>query len=290
MKISKTFPQIGILCSKIRLEEKLLLQEFNKLNQKIVQINSQSLLLKGEKEDFGQIDLLLNREIAQTRAELILEFATKVGIKTINSVEATKLCNNKALTTYVLKEASIPVPETVIVFSVEQALKAAEEIGYPLVIKPLWGSWGRLLSKVDTPEILEAVLEHKQALNNSQHSIFYLQEYIEKPGRDIRVFVVGGKPVTAMYRVSKHWITNTAKGAVPKSMELYEEITKLVLKTVDVLGVEIAGVDIVESKESLLVLEVNATPEFRGLKEVTNINIAKLIVEYLLKEEKYVKN
>lgn len=282
--------KIGILCSRIRIEEKLLFQEFGKQNLELVQLNPNSLSIKDGKADFGQIDLLLNREIAQTRAELILELADKAGIKTVNSAQATKLCNNKALTTIFLKDAAIPVPKTVVTFSSDEALKAAQELGYPLVIKPLWGSWGRLLSKVDTPEALEAILEHKQALNSPYHSIFYLQEYIEKPDRDIRVFVVGGKPAAAMYRVSKHWLTNIAKGAVPKSMKLNQELTELVQKTVQTLGVEIAGVDIVESKNCYLVLEVNATPEFHGLKEVTNVNIAKLIVEYILKGEKYVKS
>ncbi len=282
--------KIGILCSKIRVEEKLLFQEFSKLNQEIVQINPNDLSLNGSKADFGKIDLLLNREIAQTRAELILEFAEKFGIKTINSAASTKLCNNKALTTNVLVKASISVPRTAIVFSVEEAMKIGQKLGYPLVVKPIWGSWGRLLSKVESQETLETILEHKQALNSPQNSIFYLQEYIEKPDRDIRVFVVGGKPIAAMYRVSKHWLTNTAKGAIPKGMKLNKELNALVEKTVQALGVEIAGVDIVESKKGYLVLEVNATPEFRGLKEVTNVNIAKLIVEYVLKGKKYVKN
>jgi len=282
--------KIGILCSKIRLEEKLLFQEFSKQNIELVQLNPNSLSIKNGKADFGQIDLLLNREIAQTRAELILELADKAGIKTVNSAQATKLCNNKALTTTFLKEAGIPVPKTVTAFSSDQAMKEAEVLGYPLVIKPLWGSWGRLLSKADTPEALEAILEHKQALNSPHHSIFYLQEYIEKPDRDIRVFVVGGKPVAAMYRVSKHWLTNTAKGAVPESMELNKELKDLVIKTVEVLGVEIAGVDVVESKNGYLVLEANATPEFHGLKEVTSVNIAKLIVEYVTGGKNYGKN
>lgn len=282
--------KIGILCSKIRLEEKLLFQEFGKFNKEFVQLNPQNLLLNGGKTDFDKIDLLLNREIAQTRAELILELADKAGIQTINSAQATKLCNNKALTTAFLKKAAVPVPETVIAFSLDEALKAAQELGYPLVIKPLWGSWGRLLSKADTPEALETILEHKQALNSPQHSIFYLQEYIEKPDRDIRVFVIGGKAAAAMYRVSKHWITNTARGAVPESMRLKKELIDLVIKTTDVLGIEIAGVDIVESKKGYLVLEVNAAPEFHGLQEVTDVNIAQLIVEYVLQGENDDKN
>lgn len=273
--------KIGILCSKIRLEEKLLFQEFEKQNSKLEQINPNYLALKGGKEDFGQIDLLFNREIAQTRAELILEMAEQCGIKTINSANSTKLCNNKSLTTVMLKRAGIPVPNTLTAFSLDEALDAAEEIGYPLVVKPLWGSWGRLLSKADTPEALETILEHKQALNSPNHSIFYLQEYIEKPDRDIRVFVIGGKPIAGMYRVSKHWLTNTAKGAVPEKMESNKELNDLVKKTVKVMGTDIAGVDVVESKNGYMVLEVNATPEFHGLKDVSDVDIAKLLVEFI---------
>lgn len=282
--------KIGILCSKIRLEEKLLFREFDKLKSQIVQINPQNLLLKGEREDFEGVELLLNREIAQTRAELILQFANNLGIETINSTDSTILCNNKALTTNILKKASIPVPKTVIAFSPEEAIQAADELGYPLVIKPLWGSWGRLLSKVDTREALEAILEHKQALNSPLHSIFYLQEYIEKPDRDIRVFVIGGSPVAAMYRTSKHWLTNTAKGAIPKNMKLNKEVSSLVAKVVNTLKVDIAGVDIVESKNGYLVVEVNATPEFHGQREVTEINIPQMIVEYVLQRRDYGKN
>lgn len=273
--------KIGILCSRIRLEEKLLLQAFATLSTEVVRINPNTLILQGKKTDFGDIDILLNREIAQTRAELILECAQKVGIRTVNSADATILCNNKAMATFTLQKAGIPVPATSIAFSIEQAFIAAQRVGYPLVVKPLWGSWGRLLSKVDSPEALESILEHKEALNSPHHGIFYLQEYIEKPDRDIRVFVIGGKPVTAMYRMSKHWLTNTAKGAVPKHLQIVKILNDLVLQTVSTLGIEVAGVDIVESKKGYLVLEVNATPEFHGLQEVSDINIAEAIAKYV---------
>lgn len=276
--------KIGILCSKIRLEEKMLFQEFSKRNYELIQINPNELSINGGKDEFGNIDLLLNREIAQIRAELILELAEKAGIRTLNSAPSTRLCNNKAMTTSILKEAGIPVPNTVITFSADEALKAAEYLKYPLVIKPIWGSWGRLLSKADTPEALETILEHKQALNSPYHSIFYLQEYIEKPDRDIRIFVIGGKAVAGMYRVSEHWLTNTAKGAVPQILDLNKEINDIVHKTVKTLGVEIAGVDLVESGNGYLVLEVNATPEFHGLMEVANVNIAGLFYDYITSE------
>jgi [lysine-biosynthesis-protein LysW]--L-2-aminoadipate ligase len=221
---------------------------------------------------------------------LILEFIENLGIRTVNSARSSILCNNKTLTTQILEKNNLPVPETVLAFSQEQALAAAEKIGFPVVVKPVWGSWGRLISKADTYEALEAILEHKAALGSPQHSIFYLQKFIFKPGRDIRVFIVGGKAIAAMYRVSEHWLTNTAKGAVPQHMELNKEIAELVEKAAEVLGVEIAGVDLVEYEKGYLFFEINATPEFHGLKQVANVNIAKRIVEYIMKGEISGKN
>lgn len=282
--------KIGVLCSKIRIEEKLLFKEFENAGAEVVQFDPRDLILTGDKNAFKGIDLVLNREIGQTRAELILEFIENLGIRTVNSARSSILCNNKTLTTQILEKNNLPVPETVLAFSQEQALAAAEKIGFPVVVKPVWGSWGRLISKADTYEALEAILEHKAALGSPQHSIFYLQKFIFKPGRDIRVFIVGGKAIAAMYRVSEHWLTNTAKGAVPQHMELNKEIAELVEKAARVLGVEIAGVDLVEYEKGYLFFEINATPEFHGLKQVANVNIAKRIVEYIMKGEISGKN
>lgn len=282
--------KIGILCSKIRIEEKLLFKEFENAGAEVVQFDPRDLVLTGDKNVFKDIDLVLNREIGQTRAELILEFIENLGIRTVNSARSSILCNNKTLTTQILEKNNLPVPETVLAFSQEQALAAAKKIGFPVVVKPVWGSWGRLISKADTYEALEAILEHKAALGSPQHSIFYLQKFIFKPGRDIRVFIVGGKAIAAMYRVSEHWLTNTAKGAVPQHMELNKEIAELVEKAAEVLGVEIAGVDLVEYEKGYLFFEINATPEFHGLKQVANVNIAKKIVEYIMKGEISGKN
>lgn len=282
--------KIGILCSKIRIEEKLLFKEFENAGAEVVQFDPRDLVLTGDKNVFKDIDLVLNREIGQTRAELILEFIENLGIRTVNSARSSILCNNKTLTTQILEKNNLPVPETVLAFSQEQALAAAKKIGFPVVVKPVWGSWGRLISKADTYEALEAILEHKAALGSPQHSIFYLQKFIFKPGRDIRVFIVGGKAIAAMYRVSEHWLTNTAKGAVPQHMELNKEIAQLVEKAAEVLGVEIAGVDLVEYEKGYLFFEINATPEFHGLKQVANVNIAKKIVEYIMKGEVSGKN
>lgn len=275
--------KVGILCSKIRIEEKLLLTEFEKAGIEVTQLDPRKLILTGKKADFANVDILLNREIGQTRAELILDLATNLGIQTINTSAATVLCNNKALTSEILERKGFPVPKTVLAFSQAKAIEAAKEIGFPIVLKPVWGSWGRLISKISTEEGLEAVLEHKETLGGPQHSIFYIQQYIEKPDRDIRVFVIGGEPVAGIYRVSKHWLTNTAKGAVPHKMELTKEVKDLTRKIVQILKVDIAGVDLVEYENGYLIFEVNPTPEFHGLKEVSDVNIAEVIVDYVQK-------
>jgi [lysine-biosynthesis-protein LysW]--L-2-aminoadipate ligase len=99
-----------------------------------------------------------------------------------------------------------------IAFTPESALEAIETLGYPVVLKPAVGSWGRLLAKISDRDAAEALLEHKETLGSYQHAIFYVQEYVDKPSRDIRSFVVGDETICAIYRESSHWITNTARG------------------------------------------------------------------------------
>lgn len=273
---------IGILCSRIRLEEKLIIESFKKQKIEFKILDPRLMALTGKKSSIDPLELVFNREISQTRAELILEYFNKRGIRTINSAQATCLCNNKALCTWELQNTQIPVPKTVVIFSKDEAIIQAKKIGYPLVAKPIIGSWGRLLAKIENENTLETILEHKEALNSPYHSFFYLQEYIEKPGRDIRVLMIGKEPVCAMYRKSKHWITNTARGAVPKKLKLNNDLIKLTKKVVDALKTDIAGIDIVETDSGYKVLEVNSSVEFHGLQTVSDINIPDRIVNYLI--------
>lgn len=273
---------IGILCSRIRLEEKLIFESLKKRKISFTILDPRLMSLNGEKNAVKKMKLILNREISQTRAELILEYLNKNGVRTINSSESTRICNNKALCTWELQKEAIPVPKTVVVFSIDEAIAAAKKIGYPVVAKPIIGSWGRLLAKINNQEMLETILEHKEALASPYHSFFYLQEYIEKPGRDIRILMIGNEPVAAMYRKSNHWITNTARGAVPQKLKLNPELINLAKKVAEVLKTDIAGIDIVETNSGYKILEVNSSVEFHGLQTVSNINIADKIVNYII--------
>lgn len=276
---------IGILCSRVRVEEKLLFEAFQKQKEEFVQLDPRELIL-GARNGINHLQILFNREISQVRSELVLEYFEIHNIPTINSAKATTVCNNKALSTWTLQNAGIPMPKTSIVFSLEQARKAAQEFTFPVVLKPILGSWGRLLAKVETEEMLEAIIEHKEALHSPHQQVFYIQEYIKKPERDIRVLVIGKEPVAAMYRESAHWITNTALGGTPKKCELDEDLVSLVKKTVDVLETDIAGVDVVETSDGYKVLEVNSIAEFHGLQTVTEINLAERIAEYIIHKVK----
>jgi [lysine-biosynthesis-protein LysW]--L-2-aminoadipate ligase len=159
-----------------------------------------------------------------------------------------------------------------------------EEMGYPVVLKPPVGSWGRLMAKLNDRQAAEAVLEHKRALSGPQDSIFYIQKYVEKPGRDIRTLVVGDETVYAIYRHSSHWITNTARGGEATICPITSEIDRFSRAAARAVGGGIVAVDLLEDPEGrLLVNEVNHTPEFHGAFEATGIDIAGKMVDYVLR-------
>jgi [lysine-biosynthesis-protein LysW]---L-2-aminoadipate ligase len=134
------------------------------------------------------------------------------GIPTVNMANVAAVCGDKLATSAALARAGVPQPNVQIAFTVEAALEAIESMGYPVVLKPVVGSWGRLVSRINDRDAAEAILEHKSTLGSYQHSVFYIQEHIQKPGRDIRAVVIGDQVVCAIYRNSEHWITNTARG------------------------------------------------------------------------------
>jgi [lysine-biosynthesis-protein LysW]--L-2-aminoadipate ligase len=170
-------------------------------------------------------------------------------------------------------------------FDEEAALLAVEALGYPCVMKPVVGSWGRLLAKIEDRHTAEAFIEHKATLGVN-HQIFYIQEYINKPGRDIRAFVIGDEPVAAIYRTSNNWITNTAKGGIASNCPLSKELSDLCRQTAKAIGGGLLAIDVFESENGLTVNEVNHTMEFRNSITTTGVNIPALMVEYVLKQAK----
>jgi len=237
-------------------------------------------------ESVPDIDIVVERCINHSRAMHGLRLFESLGIRCINSSDVARICGDKILTSVALKEAGLAQPPIRVAFTEDSALIAIEELGYPVVLKPAVGSWGRLLAKVNDRESAEAILEHKTVLGSYHHSIFYIQKYIEKQGRDIRSFVVGNECIAAIYRSSSHWITNTARGAVATGCPVTDEIASLSVAAAHAVGGGVLAVDLFESTEGLLVNEVNYTMEFRNSIDTTGVNIPGRVVTYVLEQLK----
>lgn len=272
--------KVGLLHSLIRKEEKLLIEEFQARGVDLVMIDDRKLI--SNLHSAPDVDVVLERSINHSRSMYGLRLLEATGVHCINTAEVAKICGDKILTSVALKEAGVTQPPVRVAFTEESALDAIEELGYPVVLKPAVGSWGRLLSKVNDRESAEAILEHKALLGSYHHSIFYIQKFVEKKGRDIRSFVVGDECIAAIYRSSDHWITNTARGASATGCEVSTQIADISLAAADAVGGGILAVDLFETGGDLSVNEVNYTMEFRNSIETTGVNIPARIVDFTL--------
>jgi [lysine-biosynthesis-protein LysW]--L-2-aminoadipate ligase len=274
--------RIGILCSRVRVEEKLLFEELRRRGLEFERIDDGEVVF-----DLLQpppaYDVVLERSVHHSRALYSLRILNDWGVKTVNTYAVAQVCGDKINTTTALIKAGVPSPRTLVAYSTESALRAIEEVGYPAVLKPAVGSWGRLLAKVNDREAAEAVLEHKEVLGTYQHSIFYVQAYVPKPGRDIRSFVVGGETICAIYRDAEHWITNTARGGRARNCPVTPEIDRLSLAAARAVGGGVLAVDILEGPDGMVVPEVNYTMEFRNSIDTTGVDIPARIVDYVLR-------
>ncbi len=275
--------KVGLLHSLLRKDEKYLIDEFNKIKDiELVMIDDRKIMFNIGKDNFD-LDVVVERCINHSRALHGLRLFEAAGVKCVNSYKTATICGDKLLTSIALSENNVPQPEVRIAFTEESALEAIEEVGYPVVLKPAVGSWGRLLSKINDRDAAEAILEHKTILGSYHHSIFYIQKYIEKKGRDIRSFVVGDECIAAIYRTSSHWITNTARGGKASNCPVTDEIAEISIKAAKAVGGGIVAIDIFETDEGYLVNEVNYTMEYKNSIDTTGVNIPAKMVDYILK-------
>jgi len=276
--------KIGLLCSRVRVEEKLLIEDMQGRGLDFDLIDDRTARFDIQKNGWRQYDVILERCINHSRALFALLLFRDWGVPTVNTYEVAENCGNKLLTTSALVRAGVPTPRTVIAFTPESALEAIEEMGYPVVLKPGVGSWGRLLSKINDRDAAETVLEHKETLGSYHHSIYYIQEYVHKPGRDIRAFVIGDETVGAIYRASEHWIPNTARGGHASRCIVTPELNDLCLKAAAAIGGGVVALDLFEDPDrGLLVNEINYTMEFRNSIDTTGVNIPAKVIDYSLK-------
>lgn len=281
--MSSAAARLGVLASRVRFEEKNILTALERRGVACEQIDPRALSVRaGTPWDGPQI--VLNREVGHYRALYAASALESAGVTVLNSAAATAVCGDKWQTSAALVARGLPTPETTLALTPEAALKALEELGYPAVIKPLVGSWGRLVTRVNDRAMAEAVLEHLAALPSPQSHIVYVQREVAKADRDIRVLVVGGRAVGATYRRSEDWRTNVARGAVSERCPLEADLTELAVAAADTVGACVAGVDLLEEPGGrLTVLEVNDRVEFRGLQSTygTDLDVADTIAALL---------
>jgi len=274
--------RIGILLSRVRAEEKLLIEECERRRLDFELIDDRTLIMPMDRP-MRNWDVVMERCIQHSRALHALRIFEDWGVPTVNTYHVADTCGNKLLTTSALLRAGVPSPRTIIAFEEDSALEAIEQLGYPCVMKPVVGSWGRLLSKLNDRDAAETVLQHKSTLGSYIHSIYYIQEYIKKPGRDIRSFVVGDETICAIYRSSEHWITNTARGGKASNCPVTPEIDALSRAAAKAVGGGIVAIDLLEDQErGLLVNEVNYTMEFRNSIHTTGVNIPARMMDYVI--------
>jgi [lysine-biosynthesis-protein LysW]---L-2-aminoadipate ligase len=274
--------RIGLLHSLIRKDEKYLIDEFNKIpGVELVMIDDRELSFNLGKDSFD-VDVVVERSINHSRALHALRLFEAAGIKCVNTYKVATICGDKLLTSTALAENNVPQPDVRIAFTEESALKAIEDMGYPVVLKPAVGSWGRLLSKVNDRDAAEAILEHKAVLGSYHHSIFYIQKYVEKKGRDIRSFVIGNECIAAIYRDSPHWITNTARGGEASNCPVTDEIFNISVAASKAVGGGIVAIDLFETEHGIQVNEVNYTMEYKNSITTTGVNIPERMANYVV--------
>ena len=276
--------RIGVLYSRVRVEEKWIFGAMEKRGIDYERLDDRAISFDLDNPaPWRAFDAVLERSISYTSGLYALRMLNAFGVPTVNTAAVAEVCGDKLTTSAMLARAGLPQPHNATAFTPEAALQAIEAFGYPVVLKPVVGSWGRLLAKINDRDAAEAVLEHKATLGSVQHSVFYIQEYIEKPGRDIRAIVIGERVLTAMYRKSEHWITNTARGGEGELCPITPEIESLCLGAAKAVGGGVLAVDLIEHPErGYLVNEINHTMEFHTMQPVSGIDIADEIVSYVV--------
>ena len=286
--------RVALLVTHIRAEEKLILAAFNnrdispdiildrELNFNISRGAEQKAPSGSAWRDY---DLVFERCVSTSRGMYALALLNSWGMRSFNTYETAAICSDKLRTSIAFTAHGIPQPHTRVAFTPSSAMQAIEDVKYPAVLKPVTGSWGRLLARVHNRDSAEAILEHRQTLGDYNHHIYYVQEYVDKPGRDIRAFVVGDRTIAAIYRASNHWITNTARGGQATNCPVTEQLDDICVRAARAVGGGILAVDLLEDAAgSFVVNEINHTMEFRNSSEPTGVDIAQEVIDFVIQQ------
>lgn len=281
---------LAVIYDRIRPDEKMLFAALDDLGVSYDKVYAPHLSFTFDAQGAAQVPwrVAIERCVSQTRGHAVTRALEAYGTQVINPSHVIELCGDKLATNARLHAAGLPTPRTGVAFDGESALRLMDEMGYPLVLKPTVGSWGRMVSRLNDRDAAEAVIEHKEVLGGPQHGVFYMQALVDKPQRDIRAFVVGGQCIGAIYRTSEHWITNTARGATASNCPVTPEIDDLATRAATAVEGQIVAIDLVEDPQAhnewggLLIIEINHTMEFKNSVSTTGVDIPRRMAEYAL--------
>lgn len=278
-----------ILFDSIRWEEKSIIESAKKNNIDIKPIDCKELVLflNGETKEFED-KVVLQRCVSYFKSIHSTAALEGLGAQMINTLYTSIMCGNKLFSHMELQKQGIVTPNAFCSFSPPSAIEGIRRLGYPAVIKPTIGSWGRLIGLLNDEEAAKAVLEDRQHMFPI-YQINYIEEFVKRPPRDIRAIVIADKVVAAIYRYSgvNEWKTNMALGGHAEACPITKELEDICIKSAKIFKGDIVGVDLMENEaHGLLVHEVNNTTEFKNTVRVTGIDIPSLIVDYMIKISK----
>jgi [lysine-biosynthesis-protein LysW]--L-2-aminoadipate ligase len=278
---------LSILYDTIRWEEKALFDAAKKkgIDAKMVDCKGLSINLDKSKEEFGTV---LQRCVSYYRSLHSTAALEGKGVKVINSLNTSILAGNKLFTHMLLAKENIPTPFSAVAFSEEAALELLEQRGYPMVLKPTVGSWGRMIALLKDRDSAEGIMETREKMYPI-YQVYYLEEFINRPPRDIRAIMVGDKVIAAIYRYSGEgqWKTNMALGGRAEPLKVTKELEDICIRAKNAVQGDIVGIDLMESKENgLVVHEVNNTTEYKNTVRVTGVDIPALMIDYALQLRK----
>ncbi|MDO8537809.1 MAG: lysine biosynthesis protein LysX [archaeon] len=276
--------RIGLVVDRLRPEEKFLIEEAknNNVDLEIIDSSTEMFSITDFKQhNFSHIDVFLQRCVSTLRGLYIARILEEYGFQVINDFNSSSNCIDKIHCSIKLAKANVPTPETIVGFTEHSALNAIKKLEYPVILKPVYGSWARLVAKINDEDAAKSIIEDRESMG-AWYGILYLQKFVNKPNRDLRVTVIDGEPIAAIYRVndSADWRTNTARGAKAQICEITPRIKELSINASNAMGEGIFGVDLMEQEQDFVVHEVNHSPEFRNVQTITGINVAGKIIEY----------
>ncbi len=277
-------PHVGMVYSRVRNDEKMLIEAAQRKGIHLTPVFDDEVVLDIHANRLPY-DVVLERSVSYYRGLYVLKFCHGQGVPAVNEYEVALRCGDKAETSLLLARAGVPTPPVRVAFTPESAKKAIAEIGYPAVVKPTMGSWGRLLARVDNEDQADTILEHREALANPIQQIYYVQGYVDKNGRegghrDIRAFIVGDRTIAAIYRTSPHWITNTARGGKATVCPVTDELNDLCVRAATAVGGGVLALDVMETPDGFTVNEINHTMEFKNSVAPTGVDIPGAILDH----------